>query len=34
MNSGHGETIIYQAEDGRTGLEVGLEEETGWLTQR
>ncbi|MDR0575057.1 MAG: virulence RhuM family protein, partial [Tannerella sp.] len=29
-----GEIIIYQASDGTTNLEVRLEEETVWLTQR
>lgn len=29
----HGEIIIYQTEDGKTSLDVQLEEETVWLTQ-
>ena len=34
MQSEHGEIIIYEAEDGKTSLEVHLEEETVWLTQK
>ncbi len=30
----HGEIIIYQAEDGQNLLEVHLQEETVWLTQK
>jgi hypothetical protein len=30
----HGEIIIYQAEDGQSILEVHLQDETVWLTQR
>jgi hypothetical protein len=30
----HGEIIIYQAEDGQSTLEVHLQDETVWLTQR
>jgi prophage maintenance system killer protein len=33
MSTEHGEIIIYQAEDGRTSLEVHLEQESVWLTQ-
>lgn len=33
MNREHGEIIIYQAGDGKTSLEVHLEEETVWLSQ-
>ena len=29
----HGEIVIYQAEDGKTSLEVHLEQNTVWLTQ-
>jgi prophage maintenance system killer protein len=34
MSTEHGEIIIYQAEDGRTSLEVHLQEESVWLTQK
>lgn len=33
MQSEYGEIIIYQAEDGKSSLEVHLKEETVWLTQ-
>lgn len=33
MSMEHGEIIIYQTEDGKTSLDVQLEEETVWLTQ-
>jgi hypothetical protein len=32
--SGSSQIIIYQAEDGNTRLEVRLEQETVWLTQK
>lgn len=34
MSKEHGEIIIYQAEDGKSSLEVHLQEETVWLTQQ
>ena len=34
MNSEHGEIVIFQAEDGKTALEVHLEQETVWLTEK
>jgi len=34
MNTKHGEIIIYQSEDGKTSLEVQLDGETVWLTQK
>jgi hypothetical protein len=34
MNTEHGEIIIYQSNDGQVELEVHLEEETVWLTQK
>jgi hypothetical protein len=34
MSKEHGEIIIYQAEDGKSLLEVHLQEETVWLTQK
>ena len=33
-NTNKGEILIYQAEDGTTSIEVKLEKETVWLTQR
>ena len=33
MQSEHGEIVIYQAEDGKTSLEVQLQDETVWLSQ-
>jgi death-on-curing family protein len=33
MKTEHGEIIIYEAEDGKTSIEVQLENETVWLTQ-
>lgn len=33
-NASLGEVLIYQAEDGRTALDVRLEGETGWLSQK
>jgi hypothetical protein len=32
MKNEHGEIVIYQAEDGKSSLEVHLLEETVWLT--
>ena len=32
MNTEHGEIIIYEAEGGKSSLEVHLHEETVWLT--
>jgi len=34
MNTEHGEIIIYKTPDGKTSLEVQLEKETVWLTQK
>ena len=34
MSTEHGEIIIYQEEDGQSFLEVHLQEETVWLTQK
>ena len=34
MSTEHGEIIIYEAENGKTSLEVQLEEETVWLAQK
>ena len=34
MSKEHGEIIIYQAEDGKSSLEVHLEEESVWLSQK
>ena len=33
MKTKHGEIVIYQAEDGKTSLEVQLQDETVWLSQ-
>ena len=33
MNTEHGEIVFYQAEDGKSSLEVHLHEETVWLAQ-
>ncbi len=33
MQNEHGEIIIYEAEDGKTSLEVQLQDETVWLSQ-
>lgn len=33
MQSEYGEIVIYQAEDGKTSLEVRLQDETVWLSQ-
>ena len=32
MKNEHGEIVIYQAEDGKSSLEVHLHEETVWLS--
>ena len=33
-DSGKGEVLVYQTDDGRVKLEVRLENETVWLTQQ
>lgn len=34
MQSEHGEIIIFQAEDGQSSLQVHLEKESVWLSQK
>ena len=34
MTSEQGELIVYQTEDGQTSVDVRLEEDTVWLSQR
>ena len=33
-NPGNGDILIYQSEDGRTHIDVRMEQETVWLTQQ
>lgn len=33
-NLGNGDILIYQSEDGRTHIDVRMEQETVWLTQQ
>ena len=33
FNSGRGQFIVYEAEDGQLKIDVRLEDETVWLTQ-
>ena len=33
-NSGKGQFLVYEAEDGRVKIDVRLEDETVWLTQQ
>ena len=34
QNLGNGDILIYQSEDGRTHIDVRMEQETVWLTQQ